>query len=65
MRQLVLAASSALGAMAEVLSGLEVNAEAMQSNLAKLAPKPSAAQGDGAAQAMIERALAMWREKAP
>ena len=64
LRALFMAASSALAAMGKVLEDLEVNTDAMQANLAKLAPSASAPAGD-AAKAMIERALAMWREKAP
>ena len=64
LRALFMAASSALAAMGQVLEDLEVDAGAMQANLAKLAPPASAPAGD-AAKAMIARALAMWREKAP
>jgi 3-carboxy-cis,cis-muconate cycloisomerase len=63
MRQLFLAASSAVGAMAEVLAGLEVDTAAMQANLERLSPKKPS--DDTAARAMIEQALARWREKAP
>jgi 3-carboxy-cis,cis-muconate cycloisomerase len=63
MRQLFLAASSAAGAMAEVLAGLEVDTAAMQANLERLSPKKPS--DDTAARAMIEQALARWREKAP
>ena len=63
LRELLLAASSAVGAMAEVLDGLTVDEAAMRANVQKLAPP--GAHGDGAAQAMIEQALAMWRETAP
>jgi hypothetical protein len=54
--------------MAEVLQGLEVDADAMRSNVdrlrARLGTDAPPASGDEAA-AMIERALAMWRETAP
>jgi 3-carboxy-cis,cis-muconate cycloisomerase len=63
LRALFMAASSAVGAMAEVLSGLEVNTAAMQANLERLVTKKPS--NDTAARAMIEQALVMWREKAP
>lgn len=63
LRELLLAVSSAVGAMAEVLEGLEVHEAAMRANVEELAPP--GAHGDGAAGAMIEQALAMWRETAP
>jgi 3-carboxy-cis,cis-muconate cycloisomerase len=63
LRALFMAASSALSAMGEVLGGLEVNTGAMQANLERLSPKQPL--DNTAARPMIERALAMWREKAP
>ena len=63
LRELLLAASSAVGAMAEVLEGLEVDEAAMGGNLQRLAPPGP--HGEGAAREMIEQALAMWRETAP
>lgn len=63
LRELCLAASSAVGAMAEVLEGLEVDEAAMRANVQRLAPP--GAHGHGAAGAMIDQALAMWRETVP
>ena len=61
-------ASSAVAAMAEVLQGLEIDTAAMRANVerlrARLGADAGAESGHGAA-AMIERALAMWRETAP
>ena len=67
LRELLLATSSGVAAMAEVLDGLEVDAKAMRANAERLRAKlgAGAGEGHGAAQAMIEQALAMWREKAP
>jgi 3-carboxy-cis,cis-muconate cycloisomerase len=62
LRELLLAASSAVAAMAEALDGLEVDEAAMRANVRKLVPPGP--HGEGAAQAMIEQALAMWRESA-
>lgn len=68
LRELFNATSSAVAAMAEVLQGLEVDADAMRSNVdrlrVRLGTDAPPASGDEAA-AMIERALAMWRETAP
>ncbi|MNC95478.1 hypothetical protein D3C83_126150 [compost metagenome] len=58
-----MAASSALSAMGTVLEGLEVNTGTMQANLERLSTKQPL--DNTAARAMIERALATWREKAP
>ena len=68
LRELFTAAASALAAMAEVLQGLEVDVDAMRANLERLRAKLGAdapPESDAGAAAMIERALAMWREKAP
>ena len=70
LRELFLAASSAVAAMAEALAGLEIDAEAMRANVDRLrasldssqVPPPLAGDGYGAAATMIEHALAMWRE---
>jgi 3-carboxy-cis,cis-muconate cycloisomerase len=64
LRELLLATSSAVAAMAEALAGLEVDAAAMRANVEKLAP-PEAPRVEGAAAGMIREALAMWRETAP
>jgi 3-carboxy-cis,cis-muconate cycloisomerase len=55
LRELALAASSAIAAMAEALGGLELDEAAMKRNLESLPP-----EGIGSAEAMIERALAEW-----
>ena len=66
LRELLLAASSALAAMAEALEGLEVDEAAMRANVERLRARlDPGADGFGAAQAMIEQSLAMWRETAP
>jgi 3-carboxy-cis,cis-muconate cycloisomerase len=59
LRELVCAAASGAGAMADVLEGLEVNETAMRDNLASLL-KGQALDAFGSANAMIERALADW-----
>jgi 3-carboxy-cis,cis-muconate cycloisomerase len=68
LRELFNATSSAVAAMAEVLQGLEVDVDAMRANVdrlrARLGADAGPESGHGAA-AMIERALAMWRETAP
>ena len=58
LRELVCATASGVAAMADVLEGLEVNEKAMRENLAKLLPDHP--QSFGAAQAMVESALAEW-----
>ena len=65
LRELFMAASSALAAMAEVLEGLELDTDAMRANVERLRGKldAGAADGYGAAAAMIEGVLATWREK--
>lgn len=74
LRELFLAASSAIAAMAEVLEGLQVDVEAMRGNLHRLQSALGGGAGAqafrpedyyGAAAAMIEHALASWREIAP
>jgi 3-carboxy-cis,cis-muconate cycloisomerase len=61
LRELVGAAASGTGAMAEALADLEVDEPAMQANLASLLEnQPQGAFGS--ARVMIERALAEWRE---
>jgi 3-carboxy-cis,cis-muconate cycloisomerase len=61
LRELVGAAASGTGAMAEALAELEVDEPAMQANLASLLEnQPQGAFGS--AGVMIERALAEWRE---
>jgi len=63
LRELVCTASSAVAAMAQALEGLEVNERAMRENLATLL-KDAPHDAPGAGAAMIERALATWRETA-
>ena len=68
LRELLTATSSAVAAMATVLQGLEVDVDAMRANVERLRGKLGAdapPQSDYEAAAMIGRALAMWREKAP
>ena len=66
LRELACAAASALAAMMEVLQGLEVDAEAMQTNLKKLVPKRElealfeTEKSFGTALAMSQRVLADW-----
>lgn len=55
LRQLLCATASGLAAMVEVLEGLEVRADAMGRNL------PPAGD-EGAMRAMIQRALAQWKQ---
>jgi 3-carboxy-cis,cis-muconate cycloisomerase len=64
LRELVCATASATAAMADALEGLEVNESAMRTNLESLLEAPPG-EGFGCADAMIERALATWRETAP
>ena len=70
LRELFLASSSAVAAMAEVVQGLEVDTGAMRANLERLTRGHAAQAGRpedqyGSAAAMIESALASWRETAP
>jgi 3-carboxy-cis,cis-muconate cycloisomerase len=68
LRELLMATSSAVAAMAVVLEGLEIDADAMRANVERLGGKLGAdapPQSDYEADAMIGRALVMWREKAP
>lgn len=68
LRELFNATASAVAATAEVLQGLEVDVGAMRANVERLRAKLAAdapPAGDDGAAAMIERALAMWRETAP
>ena len=60
-RELACACASALAAMAEVLEGLSVDAQAMRANLERSAiPREELARELPEARAMIERALAGW-----
>lgn len=58
LRELVCAAASGAGAMAEALEGLEVSEKAMLANLESLLPNQS--KEFGSAGAMIEAALEEW-----
>jgi 3-carboxy-cis,cis-muconate cycloisomerase len=58
LRELLLATASGVAAMADVLEGLEVNEEAMRSNLESLLKDQPREWGAGAA--MIDSALAEW-----
>jgi adenylosuccinate lyase len=61
LRELACAAASGLAAMAEVLEGLQVNEDAMRSNLARSSiPQEEPARGFESAQAMISRTLDEW-----
>jgi 3-carboxy-cis,cis-muconate cycloisomerase len=64
LRELVCASASGAAAMADALEGLEVNAQAMRANLERL-PGDQPRDAFGSAAAMIEHALATWRETAP
>ena len=59
LRELLCSSASGTAAMAEALEGLEVNAVAMQANLASFL-KEHAQDSFGAAEEMIEAALAAW-----
>lgn len=59
LRELACSTASGVAAMAEVLDGLEVNAQAMRSNLESLL-EGQASEPAGAAGAMIEQVLADW-----
>ncbi len=58
LRELACAAASGVAAMAEALAGLEVDEKAMRANLQSLLPDQP--HDFGAAEAMIEAALADW-----
>lgn len=64
LRELVRTAASGAAAMADALEGLEVNEQAMRRNLESLL-KGEPREVFGCAEAIIERALAIWRETAP
>jgi 3-carboxy-cis,cis-muconate cycloisomerase len=63
LRELVCATASGAAAIGEALGGLEVNEKAMRANLESLL-KDAPHDAFGSAAAMIERALATWRETA-
>ena len=58
LRELACAAASGVAAMAEALDGLELNEKAMRANLQALLPEQR--HDFGAAEAMVEAALAEW-----
>ena len=64
LRELVCACASGAAAIADALEGLQVNEQAMRANLESLL-KGEPRDAFGAARAMIEQALATWRETAP
>ena len=63
LRELVGATASGTAAMADALEGLEVHEQTMRANLESLLKDQPLSFGS--ARAMIQRALATWRETAP